>query len=425
MTSNKRNKPVRQKMPEQVRIAMYDVGFGDCFLLSFSYADGEARRVLIDCGSTSENKKHMSQVVNILVDDCEGHIEAIVATHRHRDHISAFGLKGLGEKLEKLNPEIVIQPWTEHPDAEEAAIEAPSVFTAGAVRHLRSLDAAQEFAEHLINRPNNILSAAGPRTRSRVVRLASLSIPNKKAIERLTRMGKKHAYVHSGSQSGLERLLPGVQVSVLGPPTLTQTQSIRKQTQWDEDEFWKLFARVAAISASNIATARGRSDLFPKARTDTIAKSPSYVKWLIKRLDRAQLHNVQRIVRALDRALNNTSVILLFKIGDKMLLFPGDAQLENWQYALKDRKLKRRLSKVLLYKVGHHGSTNATPKSLWNLFARRSANDGRLISLLSTKRGHHSEVPRTSLVKALESETVLHSTQGWRRKLREEYTPIE
>ena len=40
------------------------------------------------------------------------------------------------------------------------------------------------------------------------------------------------------------------------------------------------------------------------------------------------------IVRILDGALNNTSLILLFEVGGKRLLFPGDAQIENWSYAL-------------------------------------------------------------------------------------------
>jgi hypothetical protein len=33
--------------------------------------------------------------------------------------------------------------------------------------------------------------------------------------------------------------------------------------------------------------------------------------------------------------MNDTSVILLFEIGTKRLLFRGDAQLETWSYALR------------------------------------------------------------------------------------------
>ena len=74
-----------------------------------------------------------------------------------------------------------------------------------------------------------------------------------------------------------------------------------------------------------------------------------------------------QIVRMLDKAMNNTSVILLFRVGKESQLFPGDAQLENWQYALSREPDRKLLSGVNVYKVGHHGSLNATPKSLWSL----------------------------------------------------------
>ena len=410
----------RTKKPDQVKVIMYNVGFGDCFLLKFRYPN-EERCILIDCGSTSKNKEYINKVVDKLVDDCNQKIHAIVATHRHKDHISAFGLKGIKDKLKALKPDIVIQPWTEHPKAEEDDLNAPSVFTKSAVNHISSLRSAQQFANHLVKNPERILSSAGPRIQSQIIRLANLSIPNKAAILTLNEMSKEHAYVYKGSKSGLEKILPGVKISVLGPPTLTQSENIRRQTSWDEDEFWKVYAHLAGKSVTNLNSRRGHSALFPKAKTQTIAKAPSYVKWAIKQLDDVQLHLVRQIVRALDRALNNTSIILLFEIGEKMLLFPGDAQLESWENVLSDQNLVQKLQKVTFYKVGHHGSTNATPKSLWEYFTDKRTSDKELITLLSTQKGHHHDVPRKSLVDALKSNSKLHSTEGWSTTLKREY----
>lgn len=404
--------------PKQVSVTMYDVGFGDCFLLTFTYAEKKKRHVVIDCGSTSKKKEHMSKVVDQLAKDCVGRVVAVVATHRHKDHISAFGLKGLGEKLAKLNPDVVIQPWTEHPDAEEAALEAPSVFTNAASNHMLGLKAAQKFAVRLVENPSRILHVGDSTTQRYLAKIAELSIPNKKAIEQLTQMGKKHAYVYAGGHSGLAGLLPGVRVTVLGPPTLEQSQKIQKQIPWDEDEFWKLYDGLSAASVSNISSVRGQSKLFPRYKTATISRSPSYVKWVIEKLDTLQGKHVKRIVRDLDNAINNTSVILLFEVGNRALLFSGDAQLENWQNALEKESIKNRLKYTSVYKVGHHGSTNATPKSLWALFNRREQVDDPLITLLSTEKNHHHNVPRKSLVEALEKETELHSTQPWRRRLK-------
>jgi beta-lactamase superfamily II metal-dependent hydrolase len=416
-----KRKKIQKKAPNRVTVNMYDVGFGDCFLLNCFYDSNITRRVLIDCGSSSKKKAHMSRVIDRIIKDSEGHIDAIVATHRHKDHISAFGQKGIGEKLETLNPEIVIQPWTEHPDAKEKALTAPSVFDGKALNFIKTLDAAQDFALHLTDNPDRVLAAVGVRDRKNLTKIASLSIPNKKAILRLNKMGKKHVFIHTGSQSGLEELFPGVKITVLGPPTLKQSKKIRRQTAWDENEFWKLHASGAKASASNISTVRGKSKILPQARTVSISKAPSCVKWVIQKLNTSQSHNVKRIVRSLDNAINNTSIILLFEFGNKGLLFSGDAQLENWSYALDKKKYRDLLRNVKLYKVGHHGSTNATPKKLWALFKRRGAVRDPIISLLSTEKGHHSKVPRPSLVKALDTETKLESTQSWRNKLVKTY----
>jgi hypothetical protein len=72
-------------------------------------------------------------------------------------------------------------------------------------------------------------------------------------------------------------------------------------------------------------------------------------------------------------------------------------------------------SRVTLYKVGHHGSRNATPKWLWNQFTRTGGptKANRLISVLSTKAGKFDEtheVPRAALVTEPKARSEYHST---------------
>jgi hypothetical protein len=141
-------------------------------------------------------------------------------------------------------------------------------------------------------------------------------------------------------------------------------------------------------------------------------------RWLAQRMKEVNGEQLLQLVRALDKAMNNTSVILLFEFGTRKLLFPGDAQIENWAYALSQPNAKKLLADVDLYKVGHHGSRNATPKTMWELFENRgpAGKKGRLKSVLSTLPGKHgsaaskSEVPRTTLLQALKHETELHNT---------------
>jgi hypothetical protein len=71
------------------------------------------------------------------------------------------------------------------------------------------------------------------------------------------------------------------------------------------------------------------------------------------------------------------------------MLFPGDAQIENWSYALTSpeaESLRSDLGELDLYKVGHHGSRNATPKQ--SLFPLLKANaGGTSLAVMSTMPG--------------------------------------
>ena len=50
------------------------------------------------------------------------------------------------------------------------------------------------------------------------------NLKNLPAVKNLMRMGGSHTYLHFGSKSGLERVLPRVKTHVLGPPNLKQSQ---------------------------------------------------------------------------------------------------------------------------------------------------------------------------------------------------------
>lgn len=77
----------------------------------------------------------------------------------------------------------------------------------------------------------------------------------------------------------------------------------------------------------------------------------------------------------LDSDTNNTSLVLAFELpGERVLLFPGDAQVGNWEswgdqlYPATPVEGERQLTiedilkRVVFYKVGHHASHNATAR---------------------------------------------------------------
>ena len=51
----------------------------------------------------------------------------------------------------------------------------------------------------------------------------------------------------------------------------------------------------------------------------------------------------------------------MLDVGGLRLLFPGDAQFGAWEHVRKNPKAMELIRNVDFYKIGHHGSHNATP----------------------------------------------------------------
>lgn len=410
--------------PASIEIRAYQVGFGDCFLLSFLYPRQLRRDVLIDFGTTGlprrvgksvKQANHMLRVANHIAKVCGGQLTAVIATHRHADHISGFATDGpdggTGKVIADCKPKLVLQPWTEDPEAARDARKA----TAHSVRSRKSVIAGLG-AMHAVAAALEQIGQAPPRSlpagmARQLAFLGMDNIKNESAVKNLIAMGKRAraVFAHHGSNAGLRRLLPGVRVRVLGPPDLTQTESIRKMKRSDPDEFWQLMAGPRTLREVGVARRE--------------ARVPVEARWFQRRLAAMTGEQLLQIVRVLDAQMNNTSLILLFEAGRKRLLFPGDAQLENWSWALQDAPDAARTRKLLagvdVYKVGHHGSRNATPrKLLWDNFRKRGGPPaGRMRSLLSWGPNKHgssaskTEVPRRTLRDALVAQTQLTDTE--------------
>ena len=208
----------------------------------------------------------------------------------------------------------------------------------------------------------------------------------------------------AGLPSGIEEIIPGVRASVLGPPTPKQWPAVTGQRA-DDPQYWITWQSLLNRMVTNVAGTGRRGS---SGRQSMTSVDPGPVRWLVERMQGQQTHSLLRIVRSLDDAMNNTSVILLLTIGDRRLLFPGDAQIENWSYSMTGppaHRLAKQLASVDLYKVGHHGSRNASPRSLVRLWQER---DRGLTSLMSTLPGVHgtteaTAVPRSTLVAALDA----------------------
>ena len=106
----------------EVKVRMYNVGFGDCFVLEFPRQRQRPFRVLVDCGSHSAGPSRpgwkIHDTVTAVIHDVgdEPAFDIVVASHRHQDHVSGFN----NTAWSRVQVGEVWLPWTEDPSDPEA-----------------------------------------------------------------------------------------------------------------------------------------------------------------------------------------------------------------------------------------------------------------------------------------------------------------
>jgi hypothetical protein len=411
--------------PSDITVRLYNVGFGDCILVTFDYPHSPSRpqrHMLIDCGTTKTALGvSMLDVVNDIKARID-HLDVLVITHRHADHLSAFGTQATGTVLAELRPSVVLRPWVDDPTVPADADEPHLAF-------IRSLQLAQSFANQLQGAITTTRGAAVGRTPT-LLAAAAAQGSNANAKKRLDRLsGAADArYLFATPKPLKLRQLPGVALNILGPPTYKQLPSDRREATNYKDQYWlrqvSFLQNALSIAGltSREAKLAARAALDAEAGDDVIGPQ----RWLIARMQERQEQVLSRIVAGIDNALNNTSLILLLQVGTRKLLLPGDAQGENWSWALEyapraqRQAWKKLLSNIDLYKVGHHGSRNATPKALYQLWVGQQR---ELVSVMSTlsgkfpgRPGSGTEVPRKTLISALHRIGELQRTDTLRKR---------
>jgi len=424
--------------PTRLRVVAYQMGFGDCCLLSFGYPEGE-RHVLVDFGTAQLPRGlprgHMLRVARDLERRCRGAPLAVVATHRHADHVSGFATDGprlrggrsTGEIIRDLAPRLVLRPWTDDPALPAEPASAPERRALGSRAFARLLGELSALPGAALAEAGRLEAAARStpfrRGITRELRfVAKVNLPDASAQEALRAMGRggRARWLHAESRSGLEGLLPGVAVHVLGPPTVEQAAAARGRA--GGPAFWDLRARLHqhwGLQAALLGGAgAGAGSPFPRAERYDPRALPPELRWFRHRVLISRGEQLLEIVRALDRMVNDTSLVLLFEVGPLRLLFPGDAGAGSWSHALLGPEAEENaalLSGTDLYKVGHHGGQEATPPALWDRLGRGGSRRS-LRTLLSTLEGRHgsrerqTEVPRRTLLATLRRRSRLLAT---------------
>jgi hypothetical protein len=342
----------------KVGIRMYRTGLGDCHLLTFEPEAGGPRHILIDCGyfpGSAFKGVSMDNIVSDIVTFTGNQLDAIVVTHEHQDHLQGF--MDEEDQFRTMNKTELWMAWTEKPGQKivpekrtVAAFEAAAAGLAfsGAEEEMQMADAIEG--------------------------MLGFSQGTEQAFDTVKSWFPKSSRKYWNPGDVFEPdWLPGVRVYVLGPPK--DLALLHKTTGTKNVEMYELTAEnfgfaAAVLDESEPGTLSPFDAKYARENLpEPLAESYQNTAW--RRIDNDWLFSASRLALQLDSYTNNTSLVLAFELkqSGRVLLFVGDAQIGNWlswQSLEFDNgsgtnvTTEDLLARTVFYKVGHHGSHNAT-----------------------------------------------------------------
>lgn len=397
-----------------VTIRHYCQGIGDCHLLSFPKDDGSPFYMLIDCGVHS-SVTGGSQLIDKIVADIATvttHIDVLVATHEHWDHNSGFLSAAAGFK--KITFDEVWMAWTEDPsDAQArqldkfkgqalALLQATSQRLAGSAGLSDYLEGVHAGVDALLGFN---FGAKGEKVRSAREAAKALATKGVKYLEPtdppidINNLSNLRIYVLGPPRDATligvtERASEMYSLDSASGSSITTALADALNVAQDDTHDWdacpfdaNLGTRLTPLLKSHVVadddvkTAAFVQDHYagpaplqkqPVSRRNA-KPDPNKTDQSWRRIDMDWLGVSADVALQLDDRTNNTSLVLAFELTDskRVLLFAADAQVGNWlswqtvqwgsgATAVTGPDL---LSRTVYYKVGHHGSQNATLKA--------------------------------------------------------------
>lgn len=370
-----------------VNVCMYRLEeLGDCFLLTFTDGSSESN-VLIDCGSfrnSGASKKRLHAIVADIAQRLDGRgLDVVVGTHQHNDHLSGFvhcetELRDIGVKQVWLS-------WLDDPRSRLAGRIADD-HAALRVALTRTARLAGNSGSQPMRRLHEVLGFYGT-----VLGAAATGDPPALPADAMKRLRKLGAEPPRYMSPGEVIDLPGlpanaVRVYVLGPPRDTELLYRKDPRSGESYDHALAAANASAARFLNAASSQGgnmvadeenypfgerykrRSKRQRSASLNALAAEydSRISRW--RNIDDAWQEQAESLALFLDSWTNNSSLVFAIELvsSGKVLLFAADAQTGNWlswssvKWRAGGVDLESLLASTVLYKVGHHGSHNAT-----------------------------------------------------------------
>ena len=397
-----------------VEMRLYCHGLGDCNLVGLPKRDGGTFWMLFDCGihsAASGGGEILRKVVTDIAEaikaksaaadaSAKPHIDVVVGTHEHWDHLSGF--MQAATEFQGITVGEVWFSWAEDPSDPDARrfdkykVDTANTLAAAAVRMHATpgFGATADGVESLLG---FVFGAKGEKVRD--------------ARERLRAMSGTVRHLSPGSMAPLPAEVAGIRAYVLGPPRdmkMLGIEDIPTETYGFGGASLAVLPLTNALGV-NDGTVRivddpaapfeedagHRFETAPGGSADPYAREPDVADtWFLwkhylgpdgqgsgqawRRIDGDWLASAPELALQLDSRTNNSSLVIAFEIVDTghVLLFAADAQVGNWlTWSDITFPVKREganvtgadlIERTVFYKVGHHGSRNATlgPKGL-------------------------------------------------------------
>jgi hypothetical protein len=386
-------------------VRMYRIGHGDCFLIAFAgKKPDKPAYVLIDCGYKPGSPAELANPTKVkdigadIIATTGGFVDVAIVTHEHQDHVNGLTAKNFPE----LKVGEAWFAWTE--DGHDAIANKLRkkfndrllglIDASSQLRRLALTEAADKVADFLEfelgEDPRGFrgtgLGAAGKDPASSVNKLAMKFLRDCADGDPVYLLPHEKPVPIRGAASA--------RAFALGPPhdidKIDDLDPEGEESFGDDDH-------AQAVASGGVGTGgSARKSPFPRrhviplegafthpefgafftvhfgnqnvADAADYADIPDNVPW--RRIGADCAADAAALALAMSNATNNSSLVLAFELskGGKVLLFAGDAQAGNWRswseqpFADGNAEVtaKDLLARTVLYKVGHHGSHNAT-----------------------------------------------------------------
>lgn len=426
---------------DAVRIRMFRHGLGDCFLLSFPKAKKDEHfHVLIDCGLigvATNPKPTMQSVVQSISDATGNHLDLVILTHEHWDHASGFSTQQAQAEFDGIPVDQVWYAWTEDPGNKLGKKLRKEREDKVRAIHL----AARQLNGVSADRVGSMLSFFGLNAATPLGAKAGDSVGKVRAA--FDYMGQrkdvKVRYCYPTDGPLALAGVPGVRVYVLGPP---ENEGLIKRSDPTAKgkEVYELAGRMSMESHLAAAFSRLGADktdvpqdnhdcpfeehlhakLDAPEMKDFFSKTWNRTGEEWRRIEEDWMSAAESLSLALDKHTNNTSLVVAFEFtqSGRVMLFCGDAQVGNWlswqdvKWEISSGGVKSTvtgpdlLARTIFYKVGHHGSHNAT---LRDKGLEQMISPGLIavvpVNVEQARKNRWMEMPFENLVKRLEKKT--------------------